>query len=273
MRFCGAFTLLLACQLVAAQDQNLARSERTSVYSPEKESALGKQMASEVRKRTTPIGSPSVTEYLYRIGRRISAQMPEANFAFEFSVIYDDPCPATHEPVSLPGGFVFVPAALIVKANDEAELAGMLAHAMEHIAQHHAMRQPISGQLANYGSIPLVFLGGWSGCPDSSAVPMRLLATGRNNEMEADALTVPVLSRAGFDPEGLARYIGRFQPTQKKEFSPLPDPVERSAELLSIAKQQPTLDYEVTSAQFAAIQLVVERLVGARDRDRPALLR
>jgi len=259
-----AATLLLAGLSMAAQEQGPAKSDSLNAYNLEKEAALGRQMASEVRKHTTPIDSPSVTEYLSRIGRRISAQMPDA-FAFTFSVITDDPCPATHEPVSLPGGYIFLPAALFVVAGDEAEFAGMLAHSMEHIARHHATRKAINGRLSDYGSIPLIFLGGWSGyCSDALLVPALFLTTQRNNEMEADALAVQATARAGFDPQALGSYIGRVQPEPKTEvFSSLPDRAKRLAALLSIAEQQPRLDYELTSGEFVAVQREVVRLAAS----------
>jgi predicted Zn-dependent protease len=276
MRFCGAAALILAGQMMTAEEQSPARVGSPSVYSPEKEAAIGTQMASELRQHTTVIDSSSVTGYISRIGRRISAQMPKPAPAFVFSAIADDPCPATHEPGSLPGGYVFVPAALIVGADDEAEFAGMLAHSMEHIAQHHATRQAASGQLANYGSIPLVFLGSWSGCPGALAVPMQFWASQRHNEMEADALAVEATARAGFDPQGLGRYIGRVQPERQTKvssiFSALPGRPERLAALVSLAKQQPALDYQVTSAEFVAVQREVASLAGSRDRPVPTLL-
>jgi beta-barrel assembly-enhancing protease len=259
-----AATLLLAGLSMAAQEPKPANGDSPNAYSLQKEAALGRQIASEVRKHTTPIGSPSVAEYLSRIGRRISAQMPDA-FAFTFSVITDDPCSATHEPVSLPGGYVFLPAALFVEARDEAELAAMLAHSMEHIARRHATRKAFNGQLTDYGSIPLIFLGGWSGyCSGAPLVPMLFLATQRNNEMEADALAVQATARAGFDPHALGSYIGRVQPEPKtKVFSSLPDRAMRLAALLSIAEQQPRVDYELTSGEFVAIQREVVRLAAS----------
>jgi predicted Zn-dependent protease len=106
-------------------------------YSLEKEAALGRQLASEVERQTTAIHNSTIDDYLKRLGERIAAQMPDAKFPFTSKVITDDPCRRVHEPVALPGGHLFVPSALFVAADDEAEFAGMLAHSMEHIAARH----------------------------------------------------------------------------------------------------------------------------------------
>jgi hypothetical protein len=94
--------------------------------------ALGKQMASELQRRTRAIEDTRIKEYVDSLGRRVASAIPETKTPFTFTVIADDPCPTAHERGSLPGGYIFVPAALFLEAQSEAEFAGMLARPMAH---------------------------------------------------------------------------------------------------------------------------------------------
>jgi predicted Zn-dependent protease len=181
--------------------------------------------------------------------------MPAAKFSFQFAVTADDPCPTTHEPASLPGGYVFVPAPLLVAAHSEAELAGMLAHAMEHIAVRQATRQATLDRVASPGNIPIIFAGGWAGtCSGTSAVPVGFLTTQRTNELEADGLAVRAMARARFDPKALVDYTERVQPSQTERFSSLPPRDERVAAMDLIIGRLPAVDYEETTSEFVAVQ-------------------
>ncbi|MGI8991928.1 MAG: hypothetical protein ACR2I2_20410 [Bryobacteraceae bacterium] len=82
---------------------------KVDFYGGEKEAALGKQLAAEFRQRTIAIGGRIVQNYLDRLGKRLSPHLPDAKFPYVFSAVADDLCPSTHEPVALPGGYIFVP--------------------------------------------------------------------------------------------------------------------------------------------------------------------
>lgn len=249
MHVCRYAALLLISLSLTAQQPDF-----------KKEAALGSQMASELRRKTTAIQDSDVQKYLDLIGRRLAAEMPNANFPFTFSVIADDPCRTTHEPASLPGGYVFVPAALFFAARSEAEFAGMLAHSMEHVAERHSTGQSAVTRSASLPNMPLIFIGSWSGsCSGNVAIPRGLLAMQRNNELEADRLAVQTIGRAGFDPSALVSYIQRVQTPQTMSFSSLPDSEERVAEMNLIIERLPAMTYQ-TSAAFAAIQDKLQRL-------------
>ena len=98
---------------------------------------------------------------------------------WQFQVIRDDVGGSTHEPGWLPGGYVYVPAALIVSSRNEAEVAGMLAHSIAHVMEHQGIRTAGNGQ-----SIPLIFTGGFS--RNGMAVPVAFIPAQRASEMEAD---------------------------------------------------------------------------------------
>jgi predicted Zn-dependent protease len=172
----------------------------------DKEVALGGQLAAEIRARTTPVESRAVQQYVNALGQRLAATMPYAQRGFTFQVVADDLCPQTHEPAAIPGGYVFVPVALFTAAADEAEFAGMLAHAMEHIAQRRGFNQP------GTASIPLVFVGGGSGSCSGGSMPAGLAASQRVAEEDADWWAIQVMTATGFDPAALLRYVERIQP-------------------------------------------------------------
>ena len=253
---------ILAGVSLSAQEP-LGPAQNGDFYSLEKEAALGKQLAADVRRRTIPIDSPIIQNYLDRVGQKIGAYIPEAKFPFTFSVIADDPCRTIHEPTALPGGYVFVPAGLFVAAQEEDEFAGMLAHAMEHVAQRHGTRQATRGTTA---TIPLIFIGGWAGgCSGGQAIPVAFLASQRSAELEADVLAVQTMARAGFDPNALVRYVERVQVqptgTMSKSYSPIPDRDERIAALLATIEKLPKIDYTVAPPdEFATARQELRRL-------------
>jgi predicted Zn-dependent protease len=253
---------LLAGVSLSAQEA-LGPAQNAVNYSLEKEAALGKQLAADFRRRTIPIDSPIVQNYLDRVGQKIAAYMPDARFPFTFSVIADKPC-GIHELTALPGGYIFVPVSLFIAAQQEDEFAGILAHAMEHVAQRHGTRQATGGTTA---TTPLILIGDrGGGCSEGLHVPAAFLASQRRAELEADVFAVQALARAGFDPNALVRYVERvqLQPTgpTSKAYSPIPDRDERIAALLATIQKLPKVDHAVTPTdEFATARLEARRLM------------
>jgi predicted Zn-dependent protease len=235
---------------------------------PEKEAALGRHLAAEMRSRSTALESPRVREFVERTGGPLASQMP-GGISFTLGVIAEDPCQASHEPPAFPGGYVFVPAALFLEARDEAEFGAVLAHAMAHIAAHHGMRQAAQRAVVNYAGIPLIFMGAEGGFCDSgaAAVPQSFLTSLAGFEREADFLAVQTLSRAGFDPGGLARYVERVQPPG----------ASRDARVAAISEEIARLPQSGSTASrpdnFAAIQREVRSLVQQHQSPEPPRLR
>jgi beta-barrel assembly-enhancing protease len=262
MHACRNAALLIAGISLMAQQPVGLPGNRANFYSVEKEAALGRRMASEVWQRTSTIEDPGVQEYVNRLGRRLGVEMPDAKFPFIFSVIADDPCPGTHEPGSLPGGYIFVPAALFIEAHSEAEFAGVLAHSMEHVAERQATRQASLGRIANSGTIPLIFIGGWSGgCSEGWAIPAGFRTIHRNNELEADSLAVKAMAHAGFDPSALVSYVQRVQAPSTKPLSFQPTRDERVSAMNLIIEQLPASNYEETRSEFVEIQERIPRSI------------
>jgi len=240
---------LLAILLTA-----LVSNAQVNFYSKEKEAALGAQLAAEFRKGTTSIDRVSVRDYLERIGGKLASQIPDTVITYSFSAIRENRSNNTHEPNALPGGYIFVPAILFLTAENEAEFAGMLAHAIAHVAARHGTRQATRGQTANLASVPLVFT---SVDGANSAIPLGLLTFQRQYELEADKLAVEMMSRAGYDPNALAAYIDRVQPepatTIPQVRSPLPSKALRIAAIQQTIEKLPSRTY-TTDDSFQPIR-------------------
>jgi predicted Zn-dependent protease len=187
-------------------------------YSPEKELALGKQLADEVARQAKLVDDPLITEYINRMGQNL-ARNSDAKFPFTFRVI-DDEVP---NAFALPGGFVFVNTGLIKLASEEDELAGAVAHEIAHVAARHMTRQATKQTIAQMGTIPLsVLLGGGLGGYGArqaagAAMPMMFLKFSRGDESEADYLGVQYMYAAGYDPNGAVTIFEKMESLKKKQ--------------------------------------------------------
>jgi len=185
-------------------------------YSIEREIGLGKEMALETERQAKMIDDSVVTEYVNRLVQTV-AHNSDAKVPFTIKVVDSDEVNA----FALPGGFMFVNTGLILKADNEAELAGVLAHEIAHVAARHGTRQATRGQLINYGTIPLIFMGGWAGYAVrqavSLAVPMGFLKFSRNMETEADLLGLQYMYKAGYDPTEFVNFFERVETLEKRK--------------------------------------------------------
>src|ERR1700746_1884622 len=127
-------------------------------YSLEKEIALGKQLAQEVERQAKIVDDPVIAEYVNRVGQNL-VRNSDAKVPFTIKVLDSEEVNA----FALPGGFFFVNSGLILKAESEAELAGVMAHEIAHVAARHGTKQATKGEIVNLASIPLIFVGGLSG--------------------------------------------------------------------------------------------------------------
>jgi predicted Zn-dependent protease len=207
MRF-PIFVLLLTALTATAQ----TRQATPNFYSREKEMALGAAVAQQFLRTATPFTDPAALDYVQRLGARLTATLPEPRFPYNFTLVATDENNALHEPFSFPGGYIAVPASLFLTAQDEGEFAGMLAHAMAHVQARHGTREVTNVQLEQIrtGTKPLVLTGGAAGFgPRQDGLPYSLAALEQVFGKEADLIAVRMTSAAGFDPQGLVRYIGR----------------------------------------------------------------
>jgi predicted Zn-dependent protease len=185
-------------------------------YSIEKEVEMGKQYAEAVEESTTLLEDPVVTEYVNRIGQNL-VHNSDAVVPFVIKVIDSNEVNA----FALPGGFFYVNSGLILAANDEAELAGVMAHEIAHVAAHHAARQMTRVRLFNLASIPLIFVGGGVGYAIRAALtvgkPMAVLSFSRSFETEADYLGLQYMYKAGYDPQAFISFFERIKAQERKK--------------------------------------------------------
>ena len=169
-------------------------------YSTDTEIKMGKMYADQIEKSTRFITDPVIVEYVNRVGQNI-VKNSDCKVPFTIKVIDSDEINA----MALPGGFFYVNSGLILNADEEAELAGVMAHETAHVCAHHAAREMTRMNYAQLGTIPLIFIGGWTGYgiyeAASLAVPITFLQFSRDFEAQADYLGVQYMYRAGYDPQ------------------------------------------------------------------------
>src|SRR5918996_266254 len=185
-------------------------------YSLEKEIGLGKQLAQEVERQAKIIDDPVIAEYVSRVGQNL-VRNSDAKVPFTIKVLDSEEVNA----FALPGGFFFVNTGLILKAETEAELAGVMAHEIAHVAARHGTKQATRGELINIASIPLIFMGGWTGYAIRQgaglAIPMGFLTFSRGFEREADELGMQYLYKSGYDPTSFIDFFEKLQSMEKRK--------------------------------------------------------
>jgi predicted Zn-dependent protease len=255
-----------------------------NLYSLEKEIALGKQLAQEVEMGAKIVDDPVVSEYVNRVGQNL-VRNSDAKVPFTIKVIDSDDVNA----FALPGGFFFVNSGLILRADTESELAGVMAHEIAHVAARHGTRQASRGTLANYLSLPLIFMGGWTGYiirqGASIAIPLTFLTFSRGFEAEADKLGLQYMYATGYDPTSFVDFFEKLQAQEKKKpgsmskfFGTHPLTDERIADaqknIQTMLKAKP--EYVVNTSEFNDVKgrllaLNTHRKVDNKDPNRPTL--
>ncbi len=185
-------------------------------YSLEKEIRMGKEFASQIDQTARMVQDPVVNEYVNRIGQNL-VRNSDARVPFTIKVIDSDEINA----MAIPGGFFYVNSGLILAADEEAELAGVMAHEIAHVAARHGTRQMTRGSLLNLATIPLIFVGGGLGYglrqAAGLALPLTFLTFSRGFEREADCLGVQYLYATGYDPQATVQFFEKLQAKEKKK--------------------------------------------------------
>jgi predicted Zn-dependent protease len=227
-------------------------------YSLETEIRMGKEYAQMVESSAKMVQDPVVNEYVNRIGQEL-VRNSDAKVPFTIKVVDSDEVNA----FALPGGFFYVNSGLILAADEEAEMAGVMAHEIAHVAARHAMRQMTRANMVNLASIPLIFVGGGLGYAVRSAagigLPLTFLTFSRGFEAEADYLGLQYMYKAGYDPQALITFFEKIQAENKKKpgflgkaFSTHPQTPERieksQQEIRTILPAR--AQYVVTTSEF-----------------------
>ncbi|MBL8187699.1 MAG: M48 family metalloprotease [Acidobacteria bacterium] len=255
-----------------------------SFYSLDREVALGRQMASEIDRSSPLITDPLINEYINRIAQNIVLNS-DAKVPFTVKVIDAQEINA----FALPGGFLYVNRGLLEAAENEAEVAGVMAHEIAHVTARHGIEQASKGQLLQFGAIPLIFLGGLGGYVIQQvagiALPLTFLKFSRGAEKEADRLGAQYMWASGYDPNALITFFEKLQAQEKRKpgtlekiFSTHPMTGDRITEVRQLIERFPDRgEYQLSTSEFKEVKsrLLASRPkpVNSRDDGRPTLKR
>jgi len=256
-------------------------------YSIETEIKIGKQYAQQIETSMRMVSDPVVNEYVNRIGQNL-VRNSDAKVPFTIKVVDSDEINA----FALPGGFFYVNSGLILAADEEAELAGVMAHEIAHVSARHAMRLQTRSNWANIATIPLIFIGGaglYYGLSSAAqiGIPMTFMKFSRGFEAEADYLGMQYMYATGYDPQAAVNFFEKIQAQEKKKpgtiakaFASHPQTPDRISDLqkemntILPGKDQylvSTSEFDDVKARLSAIENK-HKLQDAKD-DKPSLRR
>jgi len=243
-------------------------------YSTESEIKMGKQYADMIEKSTRFITDPVITEYVNRIGQNI-VKNSDCKVPFTIKVVDSDEINA----FALPGGFFYVNAGLVLAADEEAELAGVMSHETAHVCAHHAAREMTRANYAQIGMVPLIMVTGysWTGYGIYEAtqllIPVTFLQFSREFEAQADYLGIQYMYRAGYDPQAFISFFEKIENLEKQkpgimakvfeDHPPTPDRIMASErEIATILP--PRDEYLVTTSEFNDVKARLARIENKR---------
>jgi beta-barrel assembly-enhancing protease len=256
-------------------------------YTVEGQVARGRVYAQQIESQVKLVNDPVITEYVNRVGQNI-VRNSDAQVPFTIKVIDSDVVNA----MALPGGFFYVNSGLILAADEEAEMAGVMAHEIAHVAACHYGREMTRANLLQMASIPFIFMGGAIGYAGYEAaglaIPMTFLRFSRGFEAEADYLGIQYMYRAGYDPSAFVSFFEKIQAMEKKKPGTLskafdthpqtPDRIEKSQDeirqILPSKKEYivTTSEFDDVKARLAAIENR-HKVIDQKDANKPSLRR
>ena len=237
-----------------------------------KEIALGRQLALEIEQQAKLVEDPIVTEYVNRVGQNVVLHS-DAKIPFTIKVIDSDEVNA----FALPGGFFFVNKGLILAADNEAELAGVMAHEIAHVAARHAMENQGKMQAIQYGLLGTIIFGGGIASTIAQnaggfAQLMSFLQFSRGAENEADVLGVQYLYASGYDPTGMSTMFEKLNSKNKKKpgslskiFATHPQSIDRrDATLALVARFPEKEEYVISTSEFQRVKAHLLKITNAK---------
>ena len=240
--------------------------------STEKEVRLGRELAAEVDRQAKFIDDPTITEYVNRVGQNIVLHS-DAKVPFTIKVIDSDEVNA----FALPGGFFYVNKGLLLAADNEAELAGVMAHEIAHVAARHAVENQAKASLLEYAALGAsIFIGGIPGMIYQNTAGIGLLGIfmkfSRGAEEEADRLGIQYMYAAGYDPGAMSTMFEKLEAKNKKKpgfisraFATHPAPPDRRQAASNLAARFPEREeYVISSSEFQRVKGRLLRLSNAR---------
>jgi len=261
-----------------------------NMVSLEKEVAMGNQIAGEFEQTARLVDDPVISDYVDRLGQNI-VKHSDAKVPFHIKVVDTDEVNA----FAFPGGYFYVNKGLILAAENEAELAGVMAHEISHVAARHATQRMSKGQYLQLFSIPALFVGGyWAQMGIQQAmglgINLELMGITRESEREADQLGIQYLWNTGYDPNAFVSFFEKMQEQEKSKpgrlagwFRTHPSTEDRITASMDEQRFLPEKDnYIVDTSEFARVKgrlLSIDNAeksqesTGAQEQKRPTLKR
>ncbi len=248
------------------------RVAHRSIISQSKEIAIGQEYAKQIEKQSKIIKDPVITEFVNRVAQNI-AQNSDVKIPITVHVI-DSP---SINAFALPGGFIFVDTGLIKAAGSEAQLAGVLAHEIAHVAANHWGSQETKRTLLQYAMIPLIFtpmsypvyIGISEGL--NFGIPLAFLKFSRGDEQQADFLGLQYMWKAGYDPKAYLAMFSNIMQQQRRDPGSVPsvfmDHPPTTARIIAAQKEIQTIlpkrpQYLVSTSEFQHVQQRLDSLLG-----------
>ena len=271
---------LIALSPVAVRPQSLYADlpnigdSSSAAISPEQQKQLGAEMMRQLRQSGIVLDDMEITNYLNALGQRLTSNSDSGGQQFSFFVVNDP----TINAFAGPGGYIGVNSGLILAAENESELAGVLAHEISHVTQHHLARAFEAQQGLSLPSMAAMLAAVLIGTQNSQAGMAAISAVSagaaqyqinftRDNEKEADRVGIQTLAQSGYDPYGMPRFFERLQKNSRLYGSHPPEfllthPVttNRIAEATSRAdsysgpKTQDSLDFQLIRAKLRVLE-------------------
>lgn len=240
-----------------------------NLFSREQDIQLGKEGAAEIEKQVNLVDNREVNEYIERLGRKL-ASAPEADsYPYSFKVVFDESINA----FALPGGPTYMHTGLMLAAENEAQLAGVMAHEISHVALRHGTNQASKANLIGLGAMlggGLVGGGSLSGQLAQLGIGFGansvLLKFSRSAERDADILGVRIMSHAGYNPIEMARFFEKLEAESGRRsgvaefFSSHPNPGNRMKRVEEEIRYLPRRSYDADTGQLARIQNILRGL-------------
>jgi predicted Zn-dependent protease len=278
----GALVLVLA-QVVSAADKKdvdeigSRKVAHKSIISQEKEIGIGKQYATQIDHSAKIVSDPVVNEYVNRVAQNV-ARNSDLTIPLTVKVI-DSP---EINAFALPGGFLYVNSGLLLAAEEEDQIAGVMAHEIAHVAARHWASQMTKMTFLQYATLPLLFTPMsypvYMGVSQAFnfGVPLAFLKFGRSSESEADYLGIQYMYKAGYDPNSYVAFFGKVMDEERRspgsvpkifqDHPPTPDRIVKSEE--EIKEILPKRDqYLVSTSEFNDVKSRMQTIISTRRRE------
>jgi len=243
-----------------------------NLFSVEQDIEIGKAGAREIEKKVQLVTDPEINQYIQTIGRKLAATPYAGKFPYSFKVVQDDSINA----FALPGGPTYVNTGLILAADNEAQLAGVMGHEIAHVALRHGTSQASKANFIQLAAmIGSGLLGGGSIASELARLGISfgassvLLKYSRGAERSADILGAHIVHAAGYNPVEMARFFEKLQAETGERskiatfFSTHPDPGNRMKRIEEEVQYMPPREYDAPTGRLSRIQARLRRLAGA----------